>query len=114
MRPHDVHGQTRAELQQIVRTDRWAVVLGEHIVEARLVFEQVTHAGLVEQRPLHVRQQPGARLELLFDQGQHGLLVEAIFTEVRVLPQPHRQLARSHCPPHIEPCFTEPLQMFSA
>jgi len=76
------------------------VVLGKHVVEACLVFEQVVHAGLVEQRPFHMRDESDASgsggragLELLFDQGQHGVLVETISPEVRLLPQPHVQLA---------------------
>jgi hypothetical protein len=38
-------------------------------------------------------------------------LIEAISTEIYVLPQPHLQLARPQCPLYIDTCFTEPLQM---
>src|SRR5260370_14390190 len=41
VRPHDVHGHARAEFRQIVRAHHRIVVLGEHVVEAWLVFDHV-------------------------------------------------------------------------
>src|SRR5229473_1621976 len=118
VRAHDVHCQRGAYFRQIVRTDHRILVLRKHVVDPCLVFEQIIDAWLVQQRPFHVRQQPRervppcrARLEDFFDQGQHGVLIEAISAKVSLLPRPHLQLARAHCPLHVDARCREPLQM---
>src|SRR5229473_8685223 len=120
VRPHDVHHHAGTELRQIIGADHRVVVLGKHVVEACLVFHQVIHAWFVEQRPFHVRHQPceriagsRPRLDHLFEQGQHRVLIEAITAQVSVLPAPQLELARTYCLLRVDAGFGEPLQMFS-
>ena len=118
MRSQDVDGHARPELREVIGTDHEVVVLGQHVVQARLVLDEVVDARPVEQRPFHVRQQPGeriagrrARLEHLFDQRQHRILVEALPAEVRVLPRPHLQLPGADGPLDVDAAVREPLQV---
>src|SRR5207302_7112742 len=51
------------------------------------------------------------RLEYLSDQGQHRILIEAVAAQVSILPPPQLELARTHCPLHIDAGFDKTLQM---
>src|SRR6266404_3760625 len=53
------------------------------------------------------------RLEYLFEQGNHRILVEAITAQVSVLPPPQLELAGTHRSLHIDAGFGKPLQMLS-
>src|SRR5437016_6332928 len=49
--PQGVHHHARAKFRQIVRADHRTVVLGNHVVDPRLVLDQVADARQVEERP---------------------------------------------------------------
>ena len=108
-----------AKFRQIVRADHRIVVLGNHVVDACLVFAaRSSTPGLSTQRPFHMRQKPGERSSLLLR--PIGALLRSRpawrpgrsdLAELSVLPTPHLQLARTHCLLHIDACFSEPLQM---
>src|SRR6266446_6789577 len=118
--PHNVHYYAGTELRQIVGADDRVGVLGKHVIEACLVFHQVIYAWFVEQRPFHMGDQPGERiagsrprLDHLFEQGQHRVLIEAITAQVSVLPAPQLELAPTHRLLHVDAGFGEPPQVFS-
>jgi hypothetical protein len=86
--------------------------------DACLEFQQVIYGWFVEQRPLHMGDEPGERiarsrprLEHLFKQGQHRVLIEAIAAQLGVLPAPQLELARTHRLPHVDAGFGEPPEM---
>jgi nucleotide-binding universal stress UspA family protein len=53
----DVHHDAGAKLGEVVHSENGIRVLREDVVEARLVFHQVIHAGSILQCPFHVRHQ---------------------------------------------------------
>src|SRR6185503_11644082 len=100
MGPHDVHGHSRTESGEVIRTDDRIVVLGEHVVDPGLVLEQILDAHFVEERPFHVRHDPRepvarrrVRLEDLLYLMEHRVLLETIVAEVNLVPGPHLELA---------------------
>src|SRR5438876_890756 len=83
--------------------------------EACLLFHQVIHAWFVEQRPFHTRYQPSeqiagsrSRLDHLFEQGHHRVLIEAITAQVSDLPAPQLELARTQCLLRVDAGFGQP------
>src|ERR1700720_1308098 len=65
-----------------------------------------------------MRHEPGERiasrrprLEYLFDQGQHRVLIEAIPAQLRVVPAPQLELTASNCLPHVDARVGEPPEM---
>jgi hypothetical protein len=99
MRAHDVDHGTGIELGQVIGADHRVVLRGQRMVQARLVFDDIVHAGPVFERPFHVGDVAGnfPRRSITrinhFQQGfDHPVLVEMAILEVGFAPVAHFEL----------------------